>query len=278
VPGEADREALAGSLAAVPILDVLSMLARQCQSGVLRLTSASSFASLGRRFDLVLRRGQLEQAVAVGLPSLRLGRYVLELETLRQPELDAVVATRRRRVRSSDDESASDTGMPSDAEELLGARLCSAGLLSQDELRQALQRQSIELLYEALRLSSGRFVFCRTQELPRWAIDPAYGAALGLDVEALLMEGSRRANDWHQLDLDTTEGAVYVSSVAADQDLRQLGLSPAECAVLALCSGRNTVGEMAKESRLSLLEVTRALGRLQSLRLCRRRLPVVLAS
>jgi len=279
-PSAAEREALAGSLAAVPIIDVLSMLARQCQTGILRVVSAASAGAAGRQFELVLKGGQLEQAVALGLPSLRLGRFVLELETLRQPELDAVDAARGKRSRplGEDDEEETASGVPMDAEGLLGGRLVAAGLLSRDELRQALHRQTVELLYEALRLPAGRFAFTRTRELPRWAVEPDGGAALGLDLEALLLEGARRAEGWYQLDLDTTEGAVYVSTLAPEQELRQLGLSPAECAVIVLCNGRNSVGEIAKQSRLALLDVSRTLGRLMSLRLCRRRLPVVLAS
>jgi CheY-like chemotaxis protein len=273
-PSAAEREALTGSLAAVPIIDVLSLLARQCQTGILRVVAASA----ERQFELVLRGGQLEQAVALGLPSLRLGRFVLELETLRQPELDAVDAARGKRARPTGEDGEEQTGVPMDADQLLGGRLVAAGLLSRDELRQALQRQTIELLYEALRLPSGRFTFIRTRELPRWAVEPDSGAALGLDLEALLLEGARRADGWYQLDLDTTEGAVYVSTLAPDQELRQLGLSQGECAVLLLCNGRNSVGEIAKQSRLALLDVSRTLGRLLSLRLCRRRLPVVLAS
>lgn len=281
-PSAGPREALAGSLAAVPIIDVLGMLARQCQTGILRVVSTPSVGSVGRQFELVLKGGQLEQAVARGLPSLRLGRFILELETLRQPELDAVDAARGKRSRpfgeEDQDEAGEVTGVPMDTEELLGGRLVAAGLLSRDELRQALHRQTVELFYEALRQPSGRFSFTRTRELPRWAVEPDSGAALGLDLEALLLEGARRADAWYQLDLDTTEGAVYVSTLEPEQELRQLGLSQAECAVLLLCNGRNSVGEIAKQSRLALLDVSRTLGRLLSLRLCRRRLPVVLAS
>ena len=277
-PSEANREALVGSLAAVPLIDVLSMLARQCQTGVLRVVTTSTQAPNGRRFELVLRRGQLEQVVASGLPTLRLGRFVLELETLRQPELDAVAAARGKRSRTNLEIVDGELGVPMDTEMLLGSRLVAAGMLTSDELRQVLQRQSIELLYEALRLPSGRFVFARTHELPRWAIEPALGAGLGLDIEALLLEGARRADEWYQLDLDTSEAAVYVSTVSAQQDVHKLGLSSAESAVLVLCNGRHSVGEIAKQSRLALLDVARTLGRLQSLRLCRRRLPAVLAS
>ncbi len=273
-----DREALTGNLAAVPLIDVLGMLARQCQTGILRVTAASTVSPTGRRFQLVLKSGQLEQAVAIGLPALRLGRFVLELETLRQPELDAVAAARGLRSRGSSEEGEAETSVPMDTDMLLGGRLVAAGLLSRDELRQALQRQTTELLYEALRLPSGRFAFTRTRELPRWATEPEGGAALGLDVEALLLEGARRADEWYQLDLDTAEGAVYVSTLGPQQDLRQLGLSQAECAVLILCNGRNSVSEIAKQSRLALLDVSRTLGRLLALRLCRRRLPAVLAS
>jgi hypothetical protein len=59
--------------------------------------------------------------------------------------------------------------------------------------------------------------------------------------------------------------------------LRQLGLSDQEVVVLGLCNGRLTLSEIAKEGSLSLLEVARTVQRLQALRLCRRRLPALLA-
>jgi hypothetical protein len=153
-----------------------------------------------------------------------------------------------------------------------------AGLLKIDDLRQALARQSAELMIESLRMPRGRFRFVRTMDLPPAAIDAELGGGLQLDIEVLLLESARRQDAWHQVDRDAAEGAVYVSQVKSADEVRQLGLAPAEAAVLVLCTGRTGLADIARESRLPLAEVQKALQRLQSLGLCRRRLPGVLAS
>ena len=69
---------------------------------------------------------------------------------------------------------------------------------------------------------------------------------------------------------------MYLSLVSGSGPSR-LGLSDVESAVLLLCDGRLSLSEIARESQLALPTVSRALTRLQSLRLCRRRIPALLA-
>ena len=261
---ESEHLALSGNVALCPLIDVLGMVVRQRQTGLLQVQTS------GRRIELVLTGGRLAQATAQGFSALRLGRFIVEQGTLRQPELDAVVAARSSAVTTP--------ATAREPKDLLGQRLSHAGLISKDELRHAIARQSTEILYEGLRLSVGRFTLEATTELPPVALDPELGGALSLDLEALLLEGYRRIHDWHQLDADVAESAVYVCTQGSQERLAQLGLAPIEHTVLTLCNGRFTIGEIAKESRLSLLDLGRTIGRLQSLGLLRRRLPAVLAS
>ncbi|MFO0578916.1 MAG: DUF4388 domain-containing protein [Polyangia bacterium] len=281
---------LSGDLAGIALLDIVALLARQGQTGLLRITATSK----QQQIDCVLRKGRLEQATATGFPALRLGRFVLELDTLRQPEIDAVAARGAGQQTGPHQRSDQDATQVLDigpggllgeraspaprAQELLGVRLMAAGLLKREELQQALSRQSAELLFEALRMGRGRFRFLRTTELPQLALDPQLGGGLSLDIEALLLEAVRRQDAWQQVDRDATEGAVYVSQVKTPEELQKIGLAPAESAVLLLCTGRTGLADIARESRLPLAEVQKALQRLQSLGLVRRRLPAVLAS
>lgn len=259
-----DQAALAGRLDVVSLLDVIALLSRQQQTGVLTVVAPS------RRADITLRDGRIELCTASGFTGLRFGRFALELTGLRPSQLDDLAADPAEPERTPTGED-----LPS---ALLGLRLCRAGLLTRAELNQALARQTAELIYEALRLQGGRFTFVRTRELPRAAVDPELGGGLGLDAEAVLLEGYRRAADWLQIDRDAADGAFYVAAALSENDLIRLGLNSKELTILSLCNGRLSTGDVARESRLPLLEVVRTLQRLEALRLARRRLPAVLAS
>lgn len=262
--GQFDQAALAGRLDVVSLLDVIALLSRQQQTGVLTVVAPS------RRADITLRDGRIELCTASGFTGLRFGRFALELTGLRPSQLDDLAADPAEPERTPTGED-----LPS---ALLGLRLCRAGLLTRAELNQALARQTAELIYEALRLQGGRFTFVRTRELPRAAVDPELGGGLGLDAEAVLLEGYRRAADWLQIDRDAADGAFYVAAALSENDLIRLGLNSKELTILSLCNGRLSTGDVARESRLPLLEVVRTLQRLEALRLARRRLPAVLAS
>lgn len=252
------RVALTGDLSCVFLIDVVGLLARQQQTGMLTVSAP------GRTIELVLNAGRTELCTASGFPELRLGRFVSELFHLRPEQLDQIAAQA----------SVSPTGnSPMD---LLGMRLCRAGMLRHDELRRSLGRQTAELLYEALRMTGGRFTFTQTRELPRTAADPEFGGALSLDTEALLLEGYRRLDDWLIIERDAEEGAIYVQSAELEVASR-VGLSDSEATVFGLCNGRLSLREIAEQSRLPILDVARALQRMQTMRLCRRRLPAALA-
>ena len=274
----ATGEVLSGDLSALPLLEVMDLLARQKPSGMLTVTTA------GRQVLVYFLDGLIAQATAQGLPSLRLGRFLLELDgQLRQPEIDAVASQSHGQPGSSERDatrvatSGVFLGVPQGPENLLGQRLVRAGLLRREELWQALARQSCELICEALRIPSGRFVFERTRHLPMSVLSEEHGGALQLDPAQVLLEGQRRLDDWRRFEQDVAEGAIYVSHGFATSELLRFGLSQAELAVLGLCNGRASVADLARESRLPLAEVSRTLSRLTALRLLRRRLPALLA-
>lgn len=268
--GRSGAVAISGDLALIPLLDVVSLLAQARKTGVLCVSAGGgnepAESGPGIRIELFFRGGRLDGGQGLGLPTLRIGRFLLALTGLRGRDLDDAEAERARQ--SGDDES-----------RLLGQRLLRSGLLRAEELSQALTQQCAELLYEALSLSCGRFLFLdlRADDLPRRVSDATLGGGLGLDTEALLLEGHRRLRERLQGGRDVEEGAVYLSTVSGSGPLSRLGLSDVESAVLLLCNGRLSVAEIARESQLALPVVSRALSRLQSLRLCRRRLPALLA-
>jgi DNA-binding response OmpR family regulator len=240
---------LRGDLRVVPLAEVLQLLDLQEQSGVLTVERS------GARVDIYFRRGRVDQAIASGVPDeFLLGRFVLDADQVPRAQLEAVLESRPSNPR------------------LLGQQLVKLGHLTEADLKVCLTRQSSELIYEILRWRHGRFRFAAGLELPPSVID----AALGLDVEAVLMEGYRRVDEWHLIEraIDNFD-IVFLRNEDSVAQMGRGRMTRDELAVLELVNGKNTVKEIIRKSRMGSFEVSKMLYRLLSIKLIRRRvLPV----
>lgn len=247
---EVDSAVLTGDLGVVPLADVLSLLQSQQQTGVLTVTRG------GARVDLYFRAGQVELGTAAGMPDeFRLGRFVADAAMMEEADLEAVLAERE----------ASSSG-------LLGSALVKQGVISQEELRAGLSRQSAELVYELLRWSYGRFTLRALEGLPAKAEE----ARLGLSVDGILMEGFRRVDEWHLIEREVdTFDLVFLRN---DDNIQQMGrgrLTREELAVLELVNGKSSVKDIIRQSRMSSFDVSKMLYRLLSIKLIRKRVAPV---
>jgi hypothetical protein len=244
---------LRGDLRVVPLAEVLQLLDVQEQSGVLTVERS------GARVDMYFRRGRVDQAIADGVPEeFLLGRFILDAELMTRPDFESFL------------ESRSSKSGPS--QRLIGQALTKLGLLAELDLKSCLTRQSSELIYEILRWRHGRFRFSAGLELPPSVID----AALGLDVEAVLMEGYRRVDEWHLIEraIDNFD-VVFLRNEDSVAQMGRGRLTREELAVLELVNGKNTVKDIIRKSRMGSFEVSKMLYRLLSIKLVRRRvLPV----
>jgi len=243
---------LRGDLRVVPLAEVLQLLDVQEQSGVLIVERS------GARVEIYFRRGRVDQAIAEGVPEeFLLGRFVLDAELVPRPDFEAFVESRNDK---------------SGSQRLMGQQLVKLGLITEPDLKACLTRQSSELIYEILRWRHGRFRFAAGIELPPSAID----AALGLDVEAVLMEGYRRVDEWHLIEraIDNFD-VVFLRNEDSVAQMGRGRLTREELAVLELVNGKNSVKEIIRKSRMGSFEVSKMLYRLLSIKLVRRRvLPV----
>ena len=239
---------LRGDLRVVPLAEVLQLLDVQEQSGVLTVERA------GARVEIYFRRGRVDQAIASGVPDeFLLGRFVLDAGLIQRAEFEAVLEARP-------------------ANKLIGQQLVALAHMTEDDLKSCLTRQSSELIYEILRWRHGRFRFAAGLELPPSVID----AALALDVEAVLMEGYRRVDEWHLIEraIDNFE-IVFLRNEDSVAQMGRGRLTRDELAVLELVNGKNTVKEIVRKSRMGSFDVSKMLYRLLSIKLVRRRvLPV----
>lgn len=247
---------LEGSLAAVPLAEVLVLLESQFQTGILQVRRENAHA------EIYFREGTIQFASGEGLgDDFLLGRYVLELGLMTREGFDHFLA-----MRTDQSEAA-----PPDRR-LIGQQLIDGNYLSAEDLRQALGRQTSERIYEVLRWRSGRFSFRAVLNLGQLAEK----SALGLRVDALLLEGFRRLDEWHLVEhtIEDLE-AVFLPNESATATLAACQLEHAEAQVLTLVDGHNTVRDIARQTRLSNFEVCKVLYRLLSIKLIRRRVAPV---
>ncbi|HSK00440.1 MAG TPA: DUF4388 domain-containing protein [Kofleriaceae bacterium] len=244
---------LRGDLRVVPLAEVLQLLDVQEQSGVLTVERS------GARVDIYFRRGRVDQATAEGVPEeFLLGRFVLDAELVPRADFEAFLEGR--------------AGGEATGPRLIGQQLVKQGRIAEADLKACLTRQSSELIYEILRWRHGRFRFSAGLELPPMVID----AALGLDVEAVLMEGYRRVDEWHLIEraIDNFD-VVFLRNEDSVAQMGRGRLTREELAVLELVNGKNTVKDIVRKSRMGSFEVSKMLYRLSSIKLVRRRvLPV----
>jgi len=244
---------LRGDLRVVPLAEVLQLLDVQEQSGILTVERS------GARVDIYFRRGRVDQAVADGVPEeFLLGRFVLDAELMQRGDFESFLESRATKSGAN--------------QRLIGQALVKLGLLAEQDLKSCLTRQSSELIYEILRWRHGRFRFAAGLELPPSVID----AALGLDVEAVLMEGYRRVDEWHLIEraIDNFD-VVFLRNEDSVAQMGRGRLTREELAVLEIVNGKNTVKDIIRKSRMGSFEVSKMLYRLLSIKLVRRRvLPV----
>ena len=242
---------LRGDLRVVPLAEVLQLLDVQEQSGVLTVERT------GAKVEIYFRRGRVDQATAEGVPDeFLLGRFVVDAELMTRGDFESFLESRSLQGGAK----------------LLGQQLVKLGHVAEPDLKSCLVRQSSALIYEILRWRHGRFRFAAGMELPPSVID----AALGLDVEAVLMEGYRRVDEWHLIEraIDNFD-VVFLRNEDSVAQMGRGRLTREELNVLELVNGKNTVKDIIRKSRMGSFEVSKMLYRLLSIKLVRRRvLPV----
>jgi DNA-binding response OmpR family regulator len=244
--------ALAGDLALIPLADVLLLIQDRSHTGTVALSHGRA------RMEIYLGSGRIDFAGAHGVADeFLLGRFLVAGGHIGEDVLTKVIDDRKN----------------DDNKELLGAYLCSRGLLSPVGLRKAMAKQTAALVFESLRWGSGRFTFRVQAELPAIARE----AGLSLAVDGLMLEGLRRVEEWRVIEQEI--GDFDMTFVRNEDKLANFGrgqLLREEAIIADLVNGRNTVRDLIQISKMGSYDVTQILFRLLRSRLIRRRVaPVV---
>ncbi|MBI2375920.1 MAG: DUF4388 domain-containing protein [Deltaproteobacteria bacterium] len=214
------RLALSGFLDAVPMDQILQMAASVAAPARCRLEHADQCV------DIYFVGQHVVHARHDNLPEgFALGRFLVDAGKVSEGILEASLRAQR-----------SHGGR-------LGEILKRLGAIVEEDLLQALERQTSELVYEAVRWTTGKFTIWASEILP-WE---ATQAGFKLPIQHLLLEGMRRIDDWHRLI------AVLGHNVILDRldgaDTRAAALSPGQLLLLRYIDGRRTVEELIRASR-----------------------------
>lgn len=256
---------LEGEMSVVPIGAVLQLLQAERLSGVLTCVRA------GATVTAVVREGLIDVVRSAGAgDEFRLGRYFVEEGILTPEEIDRALAEPESEVRPATGDDASDEPRSSErrVKPLLGRRLLEAGKITGEQLRDALTRQSSELLYEVLRWQKGRFFYRRTRRREDDA--PGVRDRLGMPVAGVVMEGFRRVDEWRVIERSLGSfDAVLVRDDGALGEGGEEGLPARERTVLSAATGERTVREIVRASNMSSFDACRILAQFMEARVLR---------
>jgi DNA-binding response OmpR family regulator len=261
----AGRLGLSGDMAIIPIGAALQLLQIEGQTGVLIVTDNKTEVTVAMRAGLI----DLVQARGAG-NEFRLGRYFVEHGLVTPDDIDRLLRDNTPTPRPPAPD-AKPAPPPRDensvTRRLLGDILVDSGRVTRDQLRDALARQSSELVYEILRWPRGRFEF-RHESLPALA----ESARLSLPVASVVMEGFRRVDEWRLVEasLGDFEAVLQKDSVAVEAAGVERLPKP-EQRMLDLVDGERTVREIVKQSHMSGFDACKILYQLIEARLVRRR-------
>jgi DNA-binding response OmpR family regulator len=241
---------MAGDIAIIPIGAVLQLLQIEALDGVLLVTDGKT------EVTLVTRRGLIDLVQARGAGSeFRLGRYFVELGLVTPEDIDRLLR-----------EHPASHLAASPSRKLLGNLLVDAGRVTPNQLRDALARQSSELVYDVLRWPGGRFEFRRE---PPPAL--AESARLGLPVASVVMEGFRRVDEWRVMEASLGSfDTLLLADPAAVEAVGESHLAATERRLLDMVDGTRSVRDIVEQSHMSSFDACKILFQLLEARLVRR--------
>ena len=241
-PEERAKEVMSGDIGAVALAEILQILQMQRQTGVLRVLNNRTTVAICIRqglIDLVQGRGASDE--------YRLGRYFIERGLVTRDQIEAVARSRP-------------------PGQLIGEALVAAGLASQDDLVDALSRQSSELTYDVLRWSFGRFAFTREGFSAE-----AEAAKLGLGISGLVLEGFRRVDEWRLMEGTLNFDQVVVVDQVMLDGVGSGKLTRSAQLVLGAVDGARTVNEVVKESAVGSFDALKIIYQFLQSRVLRTR-------
>ena len=134
----------------------------------------------------------------------------------------------------------------------LGLLLINAGYMSQEDILTNLQQHFIDIIHRLFTWVEGFFHFDNDTPPPDDRI------SVRLDLENLIIEGSRLMREWEQLqdEIPSLDMALKFTD-RPGTNLRNINLSVEEWRVVSYIDPRNTIRQIANATRMNDLEIRR---------------------
>ena len=230
--------AIEGPLRELGIHDVFQLLDLSRKTGALRVTSELRHNEGTVYFDngVVASAEIRSNPHPLGAMLLRTGK-IAEADLERARDMQQRLGDKRR----------------------LGEILVSLGVITQREVERQVRFQIEEVVFEVMSWNEGYFSF---NEQPQTTFPNE--VSVRIPVEALLMEGARRIDEWSRIENRIPHIGVVPSLAPAPEAGGELDLLPPEWEVLALIDGARSVRDLASELGRSDFEVAKTLFGLES--------------
>src|SRR5438477_9891516 len=135
----------------------------------------------------------------------------------------------------------------------LGKILVMIDVIEEESLQRLMRRKAEEAIYDIFLWREGDFHFI-DDELPTMEMIP-----LQVDVTGLIMEGTRRVDEWQRIRL-IIPNETMIPSVLKPFEAEDL--DEAQKMIVAAIDGKRTIADMVLESRSSMFVVSETLYRL----------------
>lgn len=231
---------LEGSLKAFSLPEILQFLAMGKLTGTLMVRHDQS------GIDLVIRGGRIVNSATFD-HSRRLGQMLVHRRLILRSILDELLYDQKTAYQ----------------DKMLGQLLVERELISEDDLRAAIKAQLEEEIWELFSWETGEFRFEHQAE------DEIRDVMVEIDVEPLIIEGTRRIDEWKAI-IRNLRGDDTVLALKGWQpeERQELTLTAAEWQVLSLVNGVFSIGSIASRAGIGKFESYRILNAFLNAGIC----------
>ena len=146
-----------------------------------------------------------------------------------------------------------------DTDKELGLLMIQNGMLNQTDIVQGVKNYLLETVYQLFTWNSGEFRF-EANELP-----PEERITVAVSLDHLILEGSRRVQEWEQLRDELPDLDVPLRfAEKPDATMRNINLNVEQWKVISFINARNTIRQIASFLRMDEFQIRRIVYGLQS--------------
>ncbi len=234
---------LSGDLKTVSVADLLQFIGTSGKTGMLSVSRQKSPVSGEvQKREIFFLKGNIIYATSFGSEDELLGKLILRKRRISKADLDRGLSLKKL------------------SDKRLGTVLLEMGLLSRKEVVECLEYQIQEIIYNLFGWTSGEFIFLEGKLPSKDQITTQ------INTMNMVMEGSRRIDEWSQIQKFLPEDDVILR-VVADPKIKssKVNVSLDDLQTLVLINGERTIPEILELSSIGEFLTAKAVYNLLTL-------------